>query len=139
MKNAIVNRADSLLCTSFEFDDRKSLQKKSKNLPDKMLINSVSTRWNSEYLMKERIFKQVDNVNEVLFATRKHCHLVLKLSEKNILKLIADVFEPFYSLTKKISCEKYPSCNVIFYSIFSLRKKYARNNSDTNAVGKFLK
>ncbi|RNA35719.1 zinc finger BED domain-containing 1-like [Brachionus plicatilis] len=58
---------------------------KSKNLPNKMLINSVSTRWNSEYLMIERILEQVDNVNEVLFATRKHCHLVLKLSEKKSL------------------------------------------------------
>ncbi|RNA23763.1 hypothetical protein BpHYR1_025333 [Brachionus plicatilis] len=96
-------------------------------------------RWDSEYLMIERILEQVDNAIEVLYATRKHRHLVLKLAEKNILKLIADFFETFHNLTKIISCEKYPSCNFIFYLIFSLRKKYAGSNSDTNAIGKFLK
>ncbi|CAF1029239.1 unnamed protein product [Brachionus calyciflorus] len=111
----------------------------SKNQPNKMLINCVSTRWNSEYLVVQRILEQMENVNEVLYNNNKHNHLCLRLSEKNLLKKISEVFEPFYNLTKKMSSERYPSINVIFYSIFSLRKKYKSNVADLCAKTKFLK
>ena len=85
------------------------------------------------------MLEQVENVNEVLYNNNKHKHLCLNLSEKNLMKSLYEAFEPFYNLTKKVSGEKYPSCNVIFYSFFSLRKKYAPNNNDTNNITTFLK
>lgn len=85
------------------------------------------------------MLEEIENVNEVLYNNIKHKHLCLKLSEKNLLISLKDALKPFFDLTKKVSGEKYPSCNIVFYSIFSLRKKYAPNNSDTSNITKFLK
>ncbi|RNA09485.1 hypothetical protein BpHYR1_009453 [Brachionus plicatilis] len=116
MKNAIVNvlKRERILCyahllnliiervfkrfqelarnekNALDTDDSEIDESKTdlKNLSVQIL--KMLKKWDSEYLMIERILEQVDNVNEVLYATKKHRHLGLNLAEKNILKLIAD-------------------------------------------------
>ncbi|CAF1120436.1 unnamed protein product [Brachionus calyciflorus] len=103
-----------------------------------MLITCVSTRWNSEYLMIKRIIEELDNVNEVLYHNKNHKKLYLRPSDKEMMKIFCETFEPFFNLTKKISSEKYPSSNSVIYSIFSLRKKYSSSTCDNNII-KFVK
>lgn len=84
--------------------------------------------------MMKRMIEIGNSVNEVLRNNNKHKHLFLNNTELEFLKVLCDIFEPFFKITNKLSFEKYPSCNIVIYSIFSFKKKYEPKPNDNKTI-----
>ena len=81
-------------------------------MPQLKLIQDVVTRWNSTYLMFERIASQHEAITTTLCLLDK-AQMCLSTDEKEfILKAIA-LLRPFLQATEQISGEKYVSISMI--------------------------
>src|SRR4051812_21648097 len=72
------------------------------------LVNDVSTRWNSTYLMLESVIK-CEAILTLLSETNR-----ITVNEWLEIKKIHKLLFPFYELTKIISGSKYPTIGLCY-------------------------
>ena len=86
------------------------------------LLNNL--RWNSLYLMLERFLILNQSVTRVLHLKGNEKHLDKNLDEQEISDLaeVCKVLKPFFTITEKMSGEKYPTLSMILTSIEVLKK-----------------
>lgn len=101
------------------------------------LIQEVPTRWNSTYLMMERIFEQVKAINAV-FRERAHKnkynHLLFGDEEIKDLEDIIEIMEDFYVVTCELSATKYPSSSLVIPLFSCLKENLKTQNTDSSLV-----
>uniref|UniRef100_A0A3Q2CC25 HAT C-terminal dimerisation domain-containing protein n=1 Tax=Cyprinodon variegatus TaxID=28743 RepID=A0A3Q2CC25_CYPVA len=89
----------------------KEIQKQQK-FPEKKLLQSVETRWNSLFYMWERLSEQKDAVTTVLCLLGK-TSLCLSQEEWSEISLSLNALRPFEEVTKEISAEKHVSISKV--------------------------
>ena len=89
----------------------RNVQKQLK-VPEHKLVQEVSTRWNSTYLMFERIVEQFEAITTTLCLLGQN-HLCLKNEDKEYISGCLKVLKPFLEATKNISVDKYVSISMI--------------------------
>jgi hypothetical protein len=96
--------------------------KRNENEPDKSkwtklgLIQDVVTRWNSLYQMLKRVVSLKDSIKRVLHQREGETHANKNLSdiEYTHINELCSVLKPFFSMTERLSAEKYPTASVIW-------------------------
>ena len=98
-------------------DGKDDKDDKDGTLEEKALkpVTEVKTRWNSTYLMLQRLLLLKPYLNTVLINT-EFSELLYSPSEWELLKELTEVLKPFYEATKLISGERY----IFFLSYFLL-------------------
>nr|XP_022903539.1 zinc finger BED domain-containing protein 4-like [Onthophagus taurus] len=76
---------------------------KTLNLPEHALFQDVETRWNSTYLMMERLLEQKNALN--LYRIEKGGILEINSGEWNLIEDIVNVLQCFYQATLEISSD----------------------------------
>lgn len=95
---------------------------KSLNLPEHALFQDVETRWNSTYLMMERLLEQKNALN--LYRIEKGGILEINSDEWNLMKDIVNVLQCFYQATLDVSSDS--SCvSVVIPLVAMLNGKLA--------------
>lgn len=118
--------------------------KKSNNASDKLrgvtkerLIQSVETRWNSDYEMLERFISLSDKVAPILWLLPKSPQMVTA-DDMQILKELTILLKPFYNATKFVSGEKYiTGCQA--RPIIKILEKEIEGSSVTTAIAMSFK
>ena len=82
------------------------------NMPELKLIQDVVTRWNSTYLMFERILSQHEAVTTTLCLSGKAA-MCLSTEEKESISEALVLLKPFLQATEEISGDKYISISII--------------------------
>jgi hypothetical protein len=82
------------------------------SLPEHKLKQDVPTRWNSTYIMLERIFEQFDAITTAL-CLLNHNDLCLQAKDKHTISAALDLLKPFFEATEEISGEEYVSVSMI--------------------------
>ncbi|CAG9585895.1 unnamed protein product [Danaus chrysippus] len=72
----------------------------------KHLVGDVSTRWNSQLYMIERLILLSSNIGSVLI-NHPNAPSMLQAHEIVVLKEIQKILKPFHSVTEQMSAEKY--------------------------------
>ena len=98
------------------------------SLPDHKLIQEVSTRWNSTYLMFERVIEQFDGITTALCLTNQSNHCFDE-KENSLMSDSLTVFKPFLEATENISGDKYVSASMIIPLVKLLRKSMMSHTS----------
>ena len=114
--------------------------KQSNNASDKLrevtqerLIQSVQTRWNSDYEMLDRFVALSDKVASVLLQLPKSPPM-LTADEIQIIKELIVLLKPFYDATKIVSGEKYVTGSQEI-PIVKILEKEIESSSVTTAIG----
>ena len=76
--------------------------------PEHKLIQEVSIRWNSTYLMLERIIEYFEAITTTL-CLANHNHLCLTTDKKSLISSSLTVLKPFLEATKNIPGDKFVS------------------------------
>jgi hypothetical protein len=114
------------------------------NIKKHEIIQDVETRWNSTYLMVERILEQVDAINEAIQSrevNRKYDNLKINSNEKELMEEIINVLACFYQATVELSASKYVTLSLVIPLFGSLKNELKANASDkplTLALKKWL-
>ena len=85
---------------------------KQLNMPELKLIQDVVTRWNSTYLMLERIISQHEAITTTLCLLDKAV-MCLSSEEKVTISQSLLLLKPFFEATEDISGDKYVSISLI--------------------------
>ena len=89
----------------------RSVQEQLK-MPQLKLVQDVVTRWNSTYLMLERIASQHEAITTTLCLLDK-TQMCLSTDEKDVILQSLTLLQPFLQATENISGEKYVSISMI--------------------------
>ena len=89
----------------------RSVQEQLK-MPQLKLIQDIVTRWNSTYLMLERIASQHEAITTTLCLLDKP-QMCLSTDEKDVILQSLTLLQPFLQATEEISGEKYVSISMI--------------------------
>lgn len=85
-----------------------------RNKPQLKLLQDVSTRWNSVYLMVNRIF-EIEYSLTVALLKLDDAPQLITAEEFKILKEMNEVLEPFDNATKQLSGVKYVTAYNFYY------------------------
>lgn len=91
-------------------------------MDQKYIVQSVSTRWNSIFLMIERIIYNFEPLNFLMSKNPKYKHLVISSEELSVLNESLEVLEPIYNITNKSSTDQPLSAGLIIPSILILKQ-----------------
>lgn len=120
----LIARARSL-ATAFRNVQQLSMgleqRQKQLGVPIQPLILDVVTRWNSLYLMLERLCKQRQNIQVVLITTGNTARDLTPADWALIPELLT-VLEPFYTFTTLLSGELYCTMSVVCPSLYGICK-----------------
>ncbi|XP_067284005.1 zinc finger BED domain-containing protein 4-like [Pseudorasbora parva] len=99
-------------------------------LPNHHLIKDVSTRWNSTYLMFDRLIEQKRAINIYVSETdgMQHIHAQRWTLMEDVLK----VLRPFEELTREISAEN--ACISTVLPAVMMSKCYIHNETDGHGI-----
>lgn len=79
---------------------------KDLNMPDKQLVNDVSTRWGSKYKMLHRVKELMAATNQVLMDDRRYRDLSLNWQQASLIDAVLKCLDGFHTLTDLLSGEK---------------------------------
>ena len=82
------------------------------SLPELKLKQNIVTRWNSTYLMFERVVSQHEALTTTLCLLGK-AEMCLSTEEKTVIQNSLQLLEPFLQATENISGDKYVSISMI--------------------------
>jgi zinc finger BED domain-containing protein 1 (E3 SUMO-protein ligase ZBED1) len=112
------------------------LKQKQLKINEHELIQDVSTRWNSTYLLLERMLEQIDAINET-FADKnfrkKYDHLIFSESDKQMLQSLIDILYLFYEATLNFSGVKYATLSIVWPTFNALINNLESDSDDTDS------
>ena len=97
---------------SIKASDKLRCVQEQLSLPQLKLIQDVATRWNSTYLMFERIVSQHEAVTTALCLLDK-ADMCISTEEKETIIKSLNLLEPFLQATEDISGDKYVSISMV--------------------------
>lgn len=103
---------------------------KQLNLPPLVLIQDVSTRWNSELMMLERLL-EVKVPLSVALASLTNAPKNLEAEEWVIVKEAVAVLKPLHAITEKLSGELYPTMSLCVPLIRGLQRTIKKKDTST--------
>lgn len=98
------------------------------------LIQSVPTRWNSQFYMLERFVKLYEYVAPILLKNSKSPPII-DATDLEIIKEIITILAPIESVSKEISGEKYLTASKIIPIVKCLLKKFENISPQSETVG----
>ena len=112
------------------------------NLPNHRLIQDVVTRWNSTFLMFQRLLEQRWAIYAVFYdehgTQRQYKHLHLKEEQWNLMEQIVKVLEPLQITTTALCETEIVSCSLIYPVVNGLLKNHLLvDENDLPAVKRF--
>jgi len=112
-----------------------ALQKNEKILTPLMLIQDVTTRWNSEYLMLKRIDELKRFISADLIGSNSNIDNLTR-EQYSTIESLTCVLKPLYEATNDLCSASFPTAaSVIFYLhyILGTLKNIQKNNSNYKA------
>ena len=82
------------------------------SLPEHKLMQDVSTRWNSTYIMLERFYEQFEAITTTLSLVNQN-DLCLKAEVTTVISKTLQLLKPFLETTEIISGQAYVSISMI--------------------------
>lgn len=120
----------------------KALEKHQCQLgkPKKHCITDVQTRWNSSFLMFERLLLVKADVISVLENPifTKHQHLLLKDHQWELMKVLVPALKPLAVATEMLAIEEYPSSSGYYPLVFKLlTHELVSSEMDSKVIAEF--
>ncbi|XP_022165454.1 zinc finger BED domain-containing protein 1-like [Myzus persicae] len=118
----------------------RMLVEKQKQLGNETVLKlkqDVRTRWNSTFLMLERLIKLKEPLT-IVMMTLKGAPTNLSSEEWNIIEDMIPLLRPFDKLTVELSAEHYPMISMVIPLIRGLQSSLASKNPNTQ-LGIFIK
>ena len=108
-------------------------------MPKLVLNQDVGHRWNSTFLMVNRIYDQIGPINRVSndFSSN-YAEYCIQEKDSGILKDIIDVLGIFYDETLEFSATKYATISIVLPVFYNLKYKLKFHSTDSS-FKKFLK
>ena len=107
-------------------------------MPKHKLISDVSTRWNSTYLMLDRLCEQRRVVNDVMLdpriTSKENAMLNLDSSEWYLASELCVVLKDFTDTTTFMSTESHVSCSEIYPILFGLLNGCLKRKSCDHSI-----
>lgn len=103
------------------------------NLPLLALIQDISTRWNSELSMLERLLELRVPIT-VTLASLENAARNLDLEEWTVVQEVIPVLKPLLLMTEKLSGELYPTMSLIVPLIRGLQKSLKKKETTTTVA-----
>ena len=107
------------------------------------LISDVTTRWNSTYLMLDRLCEQRRVINDVMldttFTSKDHAALNLENSEWVLAKELCVVLKDFTDTTAFMSTESHVSLSEVYPIVIGLMNGLKYKSSDHSVIVKVKK
>ncbi len=107
------------------------------SLPQQKLIQDVSTRWNSTYLMLQRYHNQFEAIVTALCLVGQN-DLCLMPANKITIESTLKSLKPFLSATEAISGENYTSVSLIIPLVKQLQQQYLPSHHTTASLNHIL-
>lgn len=107
------------------------------SLPQQKLIQDVSTRWNSTYLMLERFQDQFEAIITSLCLVGQN-DLCLAPADKATIESALKSLKPFLSATEAISGQNYTSVSLIIPLVKQLQQQYLPSHHATATLDHIL-
>ena len=104
-------------------------------LPQHQIPHDMPTRWNSIFLMFQRIIEQHEAINETFddnLNRRKFDNLKICEEEKNDLVDIVNVLQCFYDATLELSASKYVTISIVVPVFNTLLNMMRLDDSDSD-------
>ncbi|RNA21089.1 zinc finger BED domain-containing 1-like [Brachionus plicatilis] len=127
-KIASVFHQSSIACEVLEEKQKLS------NIKPNKIIQDITTRWNSTFLMLKRIFQQKGPINDALRDRKlnnKYEYLILNENEIITLKDSVCILKPFSDATTELSGVNYPTISIVIPILLSLRYKLLETNNES--------
>lgn len=113
------------------------------NVAEHKLVQDVATRWNSVYLMLDRLLEQRGAVSAVLtdstVSKRSDRDLELTTSQWRMAEDIVNVLKPMIKLTELLSQDMNTSLSATVPMLMNIKKRHLVVHEDDSAVTKTLK
>ncbi|CAF0985650.1 unnamed protein product [Brachionus calyciflorus] len=103
------------------------------------IIQQVPTRWNSVFLMVERIIENFQFLNVLLASDTKQKRLELNSEEIRVLKSSIDILKPFYGITCQISSDKSNTSSMIIPTFTFINKVLSPTSINNDDFSEGLK
>jgi len=112
------------------------------NLPNHQLLQDVVTRWNSTFLMFQRLLEQRWAIYAVFYdeygTQSQYKHLHLKQEQWNLMEQMVKVLEPLQIATTALCETEIVSCSLIYPVVNGLLKNHlSPDENDLSAVKRF--
>jgi hypothetical protein len=108
------------------------------DLPRHRLAQDVATRWNSKYIMIDRLLEQKEAVTLYLASADTNVNN-LTSREWTTIKELSHVLRPFYEVTSTMCAEKYPTLSMVIPVINGLMYSMEESEGGLDNLRKILK
>lgn len=107
------------------------------------LVQDVATRWNSTYLMLNRIMEQIPAIMATVTdptlsksAASSLKNYVYSFEEQTTVEKLVEVLQPFYMATNIISADRTPTMQKVLPMLVKLRRMTEHSDDDPEAISK---
>jgi hypothetical protein len=108
---------------------------KELDLPERLLIGDVVTRWGAKFAMIDRYLEQEEAIRRVLSVDRKASHLLPSWQTLDVLKSVHKALSPLAEFTNALSGETYTTVSGVLPMLSVLRDVCdERQDEDTTAL-----
>ena len=118
-------------------------RQKQMDIAEHTLLIDCPTRWNSTYLMMDRLIEQRLPIYAVLSdesVTKKKDAATIDMADSNwkVVENIVTALKPFYKATTALCSEQYPTLSSVYPVVFSLLHHHlVDHDDDRGAVAQF--
>lgn len=107
-------------------------EQKLRGVPVLNVVQSVTTRWNSDYAMIDRIIAIHPQIERVLCLVDKYKKYLLSKDELLSLTAVRDLLFSFDQVTEILSADTYSTISLVIPCFTYLRKALATNSADSS-------